>query len=287
MNQLFAMEKSALASYIENRNNLLQGADPEKMAAAMGSGASRDTGQLYDVDNRGNAIIPISGMLSRSVNWIDIILGMAPSRTYNEIVQAVQEADEDPAVSRIVLLINSPGGHLDGLDSTGQAIAAVKKPVYVYGDNLIASAAYWLASQADKIILTSPAAQTGRIGIMAVLMDKSGLEEKIGIKPIRIISSGAPLKYPDPKTEEGLRQIQGQVDQLHSIFIERVASGRKVSKATVSSSYGQGDIVFAKTALAVGMIDDLQEAAMVTDGSSAQPDEAAMRAFREKIKKLG
>ncbi len=68
----------------------------------------------------------------------------------------------DDAVSAIVLAVDSPGGSCYGIDELATAIRAARggKPIVAAVSSLCASAAYWVASAADRIVCT-PAATSG------------------------------------------------------------------------------------------------------------------------------
>ena len=108
------------------------------------------------------------------------------------------------------------------------------------------SAAYWLASAFDEIVIT-PSGSAGSIGAYAVHQDESGLTEKIGVKR-RYIAYG---KYktegnPDePLTDEAVAEIQRRVDLYGRQFEEAVAANRGVSLATVRADFGQGRMLDA------------------------------------------
>lgn len=252
MSKFIAMEKDSFLTYLAQIEKIKE--NPKAFIDADQMQASQD---LYQVRNR-QAIIPISGSLSRDgviSYWFFSVQDNA--RSYNAIIEATQKADSDPEVDTIVYEINSPGGYVDGVDEAGAAIANAKKPTMAKVGGMAASAAYWLASQADSIEATSRTARFGSIGVIVQMYDYREYFESMGIKEFIITSTDAPNKYSDPSTPEGMKSIVSELDDLHSVFASRVAEGRGVSLETINKDFGQGGVLIAEKALQAGMIDTI------------------------------
>lgn len=262
VHQIWACEESALVDYLSRREHFeLTGIDPKHEAFLFGAG--RDRSPILSISN-GVATIAIEGVLSKAgPDLIDQLLGLGGTG-YGEIEAALAEALESPAVQSIRLAIDSPGGEVFGVDEARGAIAraASAKPVTAFNTGRVASAAYWLASSAQKIVATSPANLTGSIGVVAVAIDRSDRDRKFGV--ITVVSRNAPDKRPDLSTEAGRSVIQDQVDALERAFVERVAEGRGIEADTVRATFGRGRMLVAidpdgskPSALSVGMIDEV------------------------------
>ena len=123
-------------------------------------------------------------------------------------------------------------------------------------NTLAASAAYWLASAADEMVVT-PSGSVGSIGIVAMHEDVSKALEAEGVK-VSIVSAG---KYKtegnpyQPLSVEGRAYLQSQVDQFGGMFVDGVARGRKVSSSQVRNGFGEGRMVLAAGAVRAGMAD--------------------------------
>lgn len=207
--------------------------------------------KFYTVEN-GSAIIPISGVLRNSASFLDMLFGFSGSLTYPAIQKAVDQANSDPTVKDLKFIFDSPGGNVSGLDNTAVAISMSKKPTMAVINSMCCSAALYLASQTDEIVATSEGSMIGSIGVMVSM--------SIDPNEKNITSSNAPKKAPDPNTEAGLSMIIENLDQMEALFIQRIAEGRKVSTDTVKSDFGQGGVLLAKKAVAVGLIDRLETA---------------------------
>ena len=232
------------------------GARPEAFSFLMREDS--DEPPPYDCCD-GVAIIKVRGALFRSDSYFSRFFA---SRTYPGIARALGAALEDGSVESIVLDIDSPGGDAIGITSLVDTIFAERgaKPITAFIGGLGASAAYWIASSASKIVAAREAI-VGGIGVVATFMDWSRYEERVGIREIEIISSQSPKKRPNPATDEGRSQIQVQVDDIAQVFAQvfaqSVSRGRGVPVESVLAQYGEGDVLVGQRALDAGMIDEL------------------------------
>ncbi len=198
----------------------------------------------------GVAVIPVEGPLFKRAGFF---AAMSGATDYATIARDLTTALEDPAVSAVLLQIDSPGGEVTGTAELAAMIEAAQKPVWAYVEGAAASAAYWIASAADKII-TAPTSITGSIGVQAGYTVKDG---KPGEKAYRFVSSQSPLKNADPGSEQGSAGIQRMVDDLAQVFIDSVARNRNTTAAVVLESFGQGAVFVAADAQKRGMIDGI------------------------------
>jgi signal peptide peptidase SppA len=201
------------------------------------------------------ALVPIIGGISHRGSFWSSFFGGA---TVERLTKVLREHGADPSIGTVLLDIDSPGGTVSGIPELAAEIRRLTetKHVVALANDLAASAAYWLASQADEIVAT-PEALIGSIGVFTYHADFSKMMDDIGIK-ITYIHAG---KYkvegnPDePLSDEARDHIQGLVDADYDLFVADVAKGRGVSPATVRSDYGQGRVLSAADAKAAGMID--------------------------------
>jgi len=218
--------------------------------------SKEDFTNLYKIDDSGNAIIPIIGVLTPKVNPCAGLFGGAETE-YGYIKAAVQKANTDPYVDKIEFHIDSPGGYVDGVDEAAEVIATAEKPTISIVHNMAASAAYWLASQTDHIIASSRTVLAGSIGVAAEITDYSEQDKKHGVKTYVFTSTEAPEKRLDYKTEDGQEKIIARLDDTHNVFIARVANGRGITAEVVNKTFGRGGVLIAEKALKAGMIDGI------------------------------
>lgn len=167
-------------------------------------------------------------------------------------------ADKD--VRSIVLDVDSPGGSVYGVPELADKLRAGRgvKPVYAVANHSAASAAYWIASQADKLYV-APSGEVGSIGVIMRHFDRSGSLEKSGVKVTDIRSAkykgeGSPY---GPLTDETKGEFQKQCNEYYKMFVEGVSAGRMVDGPTVEKSFGQGRMKLARDAVDCGMADGI------------------------------
>ena len=186
-------------------------------------------------------------------------LSGAGETVYTDIGEATLQADDDPMVREIAYRVNSPGGAVDGCDFTAQIIAGAKKPTTAYVYDNAASAAYYLASQADRIVATSRGSRVGSIGVVTEIFDHREADGKRGVKRTVITNSDSKGKRPDVATEEGYKAVQEELDDIYSVFEERVVEGRSNNNPDFTAEDIRtlnGGMLIAKKALAAGLIDE-------------------------------
>lgn len=174
------------------------------------------------------AIVPIFGVLMLNVpDWIKA-WGFNLTDA-NDIAEEIDEVLADPAVTMIVLDIDSPGGESIAGQKLFDVMEAAnrKKPVFAFsGDgSLLCSAAYHCAAPAVAII-TGKFAEIGSIGTFMSHVDDSEYWESLGIK-WEVFRSGAFKGMGiDKLTEEQRAYLQNSVDKFGGLFRSNVAKYR-------------------------------------------------------------
>jgi protease-4 len=170
----------------------------------------------------------------------------------------IRAAASDPDIGAILLRIDSPGGTAAGTKELADEIAAAKakKPVWAYVEDMAASAAYWAASQASRII-ANETALIGSIGTYGVVQDTSGMAAMEGVK-VHVIRAGAFKGAGTPGTEitaEHLTEMQRTVDGLNEYFLAGVTAGRSMLTAARVRELADGRAYLAAEAKTLGLID--------------------------------
>lgn len=172
----------------------------------------------------------------------------------------LRAATKDPDVAAIMLHIDSPGGTAAGTLELAQDIAAAAKvkPVHAYIEDLGASAAYWAASQATRIV-TNATGMVGSIGTYGVVYDYSGAAAMEGVKAF-VVRAGRFKGAGTPGTEitqEQLAEMQRNIDALNAHFLDGVASGRKMQLERVKE-LADGRVHVGQEAMALGLVDAVE-----------------------------
>lgn len=195
------------------------------------------------------ATITINGVMTKSASIFAMLFG-GGNVTYPEIIAAIDSAERNPAVKRIEMIVDSPGGQIDGLFETIAALQSRKKPLKAVIRNTAASAMYAMVAQADEIVATNRAVRVGSVGIV--------VDTYLDPNEISITSTEAPNKRPDLSTEEGRAVVTGELDALHQLFVEAIATGRGTTVEKINAEFGRGGTLLADEALKRGMIDGIQ-----------------------------
>jgi len=247
-NHKWAMEPNALQVFLEKMAKISAGS----LITAVSVEVPKKTLQVTD----GTARINISGVLLKSVPGWMRLFGFDVTG-YDEITEQIEEAVADETVSAIELAVSSPGGMVSGVEGAASAIYNARsiKPVTAVVEDLAASAAYWLTSQAQTIS-AGRTAEIGSIGVYSVYIDWSGYEEKAGIKIIVIRSGEHKAMGWDKITESQISAVQEIIDGLADQFVTAVAGGRGMSKDDVGK-LATGRLWLAEAARGAGLIDSV------------------------------
>ncbi len=200
----------------------------------------------------GVATIEVVGPIVRRGDLFSQVSGMTSIDT---LAKDFGAALDDRAVKAIVLAIDSPGGEVTGVAEFADMIRGARsgpttKPVVAYVGGMAASAGYWLASAAARVVCDSTAL-LGSIGVVQAVRDPS--RDRGGT--IEFVSSQSPHKRPDPTTGTGAAQIQNVVDAMAGVFVAAVARNRDVSEETVLADFGGGGLFVGQAAVAAGLAD--------------------------------
>lgn len=229
----------------------------EDIRAHMAERRPEITSALTTVPGRGGknvGIIRMSGLLMKGQSSLG---GTSTVQLRRDIRQAVS----DPGISGILLSIDSPGGTAPGTADLAAEVRAAtrKKPVWAHIDDMGASAAYFVASQANVIYANEPSALVGSIGTVQVVVDSSAKAEKEGVK-VHVISTG-PMKGAGmpgaPVTDEQLAHVQSLVDGMQTGFDEAVKSGRGITSAELAN-VRTGAVFLARDARGLKLIDGIK-----------------------------
>jgi signal peptide peptidase SppA len=200
----------------------------------------------------GVAIIPVVGPISRYADFFSRISGATDIET---LAKDFRTCLDDRSIRAIVLNMDTPGGTVSGVSEFADHVKDARgvKPIVAYVGSQAASAGYWIASAADRIVV-DPTAMVGSIGV--VMGIRKPADDKPGAaRTVQFVSSQSPRKRPDPETEAGRSQMQAMADDTADVFVDTVARNRDVPRDTVLSDFGQGGQVLGAKAVDAGMAD--------------------------------
>jgi signal peptide peptidase SppA len=203
---------------------------------------------LYDVSPQGIGVVHVRGSMMKGWSKFAECDTLA-------VRAAVRGATADARVRGILLAVDSPGGSVPGTQELADDVWAARqvKPVHAFAEDCCASAAFWVASQAERLT-TNALGTVGSIGVFCVLYDESKAAEMEGVK-VHVVSTGAHKGAGTPGTpvtDEVLADTQRLVDQVNEAFQAAVTRGRpSLDVAKVAT----GQVWLGADALRLGLVD--------------------------------
>ncbi len=187
----------------------------------------------YHVTSDGIAVISVFGPLVKRDSG-DFLSG-GPT-TYGELDSEFMDAATDPDVKGIVFDIDSPGGEVGGLFEFAKSIYSQRgsKPIYSVANDDAFSAAYMIASAAEKVYVTQTGG-VGSVGVYVVHVDQSELDKGMGIKFTYIFAGKkkVDLNLHKPIKDSARAEMQAEIDRLYGIFVDGVAQNRSADAKAI------------------------------------------------------
>jgi ClpP class serine protease len=197
----------------------------------------------------GTAVIPIIGALVRHQDW---------RRGYDCIAAEFTEALALTAVPEIILWLDSPGGEAAGAFDLADLIFEARgtKPITAIVDDRALSAAYLLASAADRVLVTRTGS-VGSIGCLTSHLDVSGALKRAGLKVTEIAAGAHKRDFsPFAPLSDGARAAaEAEVTRLAALFTETVARNRGLPAKAVRDQ--EAATFHGEIGVAAGLADDV------------------------------
>ena len=208
------------------------------------------------------SVVPVYGSLVNRTHGLDAMSGLT---TYDSIRNDFRAALESNSKA-ILLDIDSYGGEASGVMDLSDDIfqARGQKPIYALANEAAFSAAYAIASGADKIFL-SRTGHVGSIGVIAVHKDQSVANEKAGLKYTTIFKGDrkADLSPHAPLSDEGKAILEEEVSEHYDLFTQTVARNRGLKVAEVIAT--QAGMFMGQKAVDRGLADEIVSPSQVTE----------------------
>jgi signal peptide peptidase SppA len=227
------------------------------------------------------AVVPILGAMMKQRSSLG---GTSTIETRRDL----RNAAADPNVSAVVLAVESPGGTVAGTADLAAEVKAARrrKPVLAHIDDLGASAAYWVASQASQVFANQNTALVGSVGTFQTVYDVSAAAEREGVKTLVFATGphkGAGVQGA-PVTEAQQGYFQSVVNGLQLEFDAAVKSGRKMTDRQLAA-VKSGGVFPASDAQSLGLIDGVQSLERTIDlaAEMAQPAGKPARAAEHRF----
>jgi len=227
-------------------------------------GRITDDRYYYTVDGKPSiAVIPVNGMLAKGAGFFqEVCMGAVNT---DRISHALNQAVAAKEVKDIVFDFGSPGGKTTGIPELGAQIKAATevrgKTLYAFTDSLTASAAEWLASQCDEVLMT-PSSQVGSIGTYLAFLNPKVAMQMQGYS-LELFAQGTHKGIGLPGrdlTQADRGYLQGIVNDLNAQFVAAVKGGRpKASEEALRDAKVYDGPTAMKHGLADGLVANWDE----------------------------
>jgi signal peptide peptidase SppA len=201
----------------------------------------------------GVAVIPIHGTLVRRTVGLEAESGLT---SYTGLAAQLDAAIGNPAVSAILLDIDSPGGESGGVFDLADRIRAASqvKPVWAVANDMAFSAAYALASAASRVFV-SRTGGVGSIGVIAMHVDQSEKDAQDGVHYTAVFAGDRKndLNPHEPISSEAHAFLKAEVNRIYGLFVETVARHRGIETSAVRDT--EAGLFFGQAAVAMGLAD--------------------------------
>ena len=217
----------------------------------------------------GTGVIPIAGVIGKSLSPLEKMTGAVD---VSDIADTIDDYAMNPQVTRIAFQVSSPGGTVTGVEELANKVRNIAKPTMSYTDTEMASAAYWVAAAADKVV-ASPSSTVGSVGVYMVVADYSEAAKAEGIKMI-VIKAGQHKAIGVPGaevTDAHQAHLQEGVDEIHADFKAAVLKTRKMVKAEDMEGQVFSGKQAAQRGLVTGLADSFNEAVSMWAENSIAP----------------
>ena len=204
--------------------------------------------------DEGLAVIELNGSLMKHASSFSGGTSTIKAR------QKLRAARKDSDVRGVMIKIDSPGGTVAGTKELADEVSALaeSKPTHAFIEDLGASAAFWVASQASHIS-ANQTGLVGSIGTFGVVVDSSAMAAANGIK-VHVIRAGEFKGVGTPGTEVTAEQLdhhQEIINELNELFLTAVSTGRGMPIDQIRL-IADGRAHVAKTAQAMGLVDQVE-----------------------------
>lgn len=250
---------AAMESVIERWATGVRLTQPE-IAAAVGN-APQAAAQRREAAARAGggtvAVVPVYGVLTHRAHQADNV--STPLTSTERLASQIRTAVADPQVSAVILDVDSPGGSVHGVQELGDVIYGLRgqKPIVAVANATAASGAYWVASQADEIVIT-PSGGVGSVGVITKRVNAAEAYKAKGMEVEYITAGKYKAEGADtgPMTDEERAHVQGMANAYYGAFTKAIARGRgQPIDAVRGEAFGEGRMRLARDAVAAGMAD--------------------------------
>src|SRR5580692_2938875 len=179
------------------------------------------------------------------------------------VVGQLKKFADDSSIKAIIIHVNSPGGGVAASEEIYREVKRIrdekKKHIVASIETVGASGAYYVASATDKIY-ADKGSVVGSIGVIAEWVNYGELLRWAKLNPITMKAgefkdTGSPTREMTPAERE---YMQGLIDNMHTQFIQAVASGRRAKEEDIRT-IANGKVWTGEQALDLKLVDQLTD----------------------------
>jgi signal peptide peptidase SppA len=221
------------------------------------------------------AVVAVTGTLVSRSGYLAATSGLV---SYADIGDAIAAAMDDPTVRGVILDVDSPGGEVGGLFDLLEQMRAIKagngKPLWAVANESALSAAYAVASAADRLYVTRTG-EVGSVGVVAVHIDESGADAKAGLAWTFVFAGDRKVDANghEPLSERARTTIQMDVNRLYAELCGLVAANRGLTSEAMRGT--DAAIYRGELAVRAGLADRVGTLDLAIAEMAAELDRAA------------
>lgn len=227
--------------------------------------ADKEKEQPDDLDDvMGVGIIQVYGPLTNKSTGMEAMCGGC---SYESILSQCDDMVE-AGCSTIILCIDSGGGEANGAFDCAtllrQKCNDAGAKLLAYNEGSCCSAAYLLACVCDEVV-SGKIAETGSVGVLISLMDKSKYLEQEGLKPVFVTAGKEKVPYADDGSfkDSFLEDLQGKADYLYEEFVNHVTNYTSMTPEQIRNT--EAKTYMAEEALSLGLINKIMSSSEFVD----------------------
>lgn len=219
------MDAGSLNALLMSMRNLQQ---HERGDSEWAKGIKERYKPIVEIDDE-IAIVRLDGlMMLKPDAWDHYLFGAIDTK---QVAQEIDKLAANAGIKAILLSVDSGGGYAMGTPELAESIrnARRQKPVNAHVEGMAASAAYWVASQAEHVIATESSV-VGSIGTYLQLADWTEFYRSMGIDVQVITNKEGKYKaigVPGNKlNKDQVSHLQEHVNRVHEGFKTAVQTAR-------------------------------------------------------------
>lgn len=196
------------------------------------------------------AVIDIKGPITKA----DQYCGSAGTETKASLLQA---SLDNPNIKGVILNIDSGGGEGNAVELLTQIMKSAQKPVVSFINGMAASAAYWIASAGQKMIISGNVSEVGSVGAYIKIADftKHYADRGIEIKTVYAPQSSKKNESYRELLEGKDELMKADLEKFVNFFIDDVKQNRQ--NLSDNEDIFKGAMFYSKEALENGLVDEI------------------------------